>query len=54
MIGALIGTFDAAGRSISGNGNQNLTPEEREAKRRQFFKQRPLKDQVLSMETADS
>jgi len=53
-VGALIGTFDAAGGSFSGDGRQQLSTEEREAKRREFFKKRPLADQVLQAEAVQS
>ncbi|CAD6575911.1 MAG: hypothetical protein CYPHOPRED_005830 [Cyphobasidiales sp. Tagirdzhanova-0007] len=52
FLAVLIGTVDAAGRSLTGDGRQNLPLESREEQRRQFFKKRPLADQVLRSDTA--
>lgn len=47
MVGALMGTFDLTGRSLSGDGRQHLDAEARAEARKKFFKQRPLGEQVL-------
>lgn len=52
MVGALMGTFDLTGRSLTGDGRQKLDREQREEQRRKFFKQRPLSEQVLSSDVA--
>lgn len=54
MVGALIGTYDLTGRSITGDGRQKLSREEKEERRRKFFKQRPLGEQVLSADVAEN
>lgn len=52
IVAAAIGTFDAAGRSLAGDGRQNLPPADKAELRKQFFKKRPLADQVMQPEAA--
>ncbi|KAL7004846.1 hypothetical protein EMMF5_005579 [Cystobasidiomycetes sp. EMM_F5] len=40
LLGGLIGSFDMAGGQILGNGKQSLSTEEREERRKAFFKKR--------------
>lgn len=46
ILGASAFTFDAAGRSLSGDGRQQLSREQREEARQGHFKKRSLMDSV--------
>lgn len=46
ILGATTFTFDAAGRSLSGDGRQSLNREQREEARQSHFKKRPLMESV--------
>lgn len=41
VLGAMVGTFDAAGSSLTGDGRDNEPLLTREERRRRFFKHKP-------------
>lgn len=40
IIGGMVGSFDAAGRSLTGDGRSLATRPDREERRKQFFKKK--------------